>query len=126
MKVSVVIPASNERQRIAETLQELRTYLSGTTEFFELIVVNDSFEHFPDPKEVLNRCWKLLRPEGLLLINMTDPDSWLVPPVGRSWIASKLEPLLLYPRATSHRLFEGSSCHLAFRFASWQALDWRI
>ena len=103
MKGSVVIPVSNEQQRIAETLQQLVTCLSGTTEFFELLVVNNSFEHLPDPKEVLNRCWKLLRPRGRLLINMTDPDSWLALLSDRSWVSSNLEHLLLHLRATSQR-----------------------
>ncbi len=93
-------------------------------QFFDLVVFNDSFEHFPDPAKVLNRCRKLLRPGGRLVINMPDPDSWVARFSGTSWISFKREHLLLYARGASHRLFAASSFFVLRRFSSWQAVDW--
>ncbi len=39
--LSVIIPAYNEEKRIAETLSEVCTYLSGQSYVYEIIVVND-------------------------------------------------------------------------------------
>ena len=94
-------------------------------DFFDLIVFNDSFEHFPDPVEVLNRCRTLLRSGGLLIINMPDPNSWIARLSGTSWISFKQEHLLLYPRAASRKLFKYCSFLFVRRFSSWQSVDWK-
>ena len=41
MKLSVVIPAFNEKDRIGPTLKELSTFLGGLEESTEVIVVDD-------------------------------------------------------------------------------------
>ena len=92
--------------------------------FFDLIVFNDSFEHFPGSRAVLRRCRKLLRSGGVLMINMPDPDSWVARISRTSWISFKREHLVLYPRAGGRRLFEECSFRQLRRFASWQAVDW--
>ena len=92
---------------------------------FDLIVFNDSFEHFPDSRAVLKRCRKLLRTGGALMINMPDPDSWVARMSRTSWISFKREHLVLYPRAAGRRLFEECSFRQLRRFPSWQAVDWQ-
>ncbi len=93
--------------------------------FFDLIVFNDSFEHFPASRAVLKRCRKLLRPGGALMINMPDPDSWVARFSGTSWISFKREHLVLYPRAAARGLFEECSFRPLRRIASRQAVDWQ-
>ncbi len=92
---------------------------------FDLIVFNDSFEHFPDSGAVLKRSHRLLRPGGTLMINMPDPDSWIARISGTSWISFKNEHLVLYTRAGGRRLFEQHSFRQLRRFPSWQAVDWQ-
>jgi SAM-dependent methyltransferase len=37
---------------------------------FDFIVFNDVFEHLPDPVEALQKCEKLLTPQGVLVLNL--------------------------------------------------------
>jgi SAM-dependent methyltransferase len=39
-------------------------------ERFDVIIFNDVFEHIPDLKEILNGCFKLMKKDGYLVINL--------------------------------------------------------
>lgn len=43
---------------------------------YDGIMLHHSFEHMPNPLEVLKRCHSLLRPEGCLLLRIPLADSW--------------------------------------------------
>lgn len=42
----------------------------GPDERFDAIAFNDVFEHLPDPAAVLDTCWRMLSPDGLVVINL--------------------------------------------------------
>lgn len=92
--------------------------------FFDLVVFNDSFEHFPDPRKPLERCRELLRPGGHLMINLPDPDSWLARISGRTWISLKREHLVICPRRALAEILTSHSFSWLCRIASRQYADW--
>ena len=94
------------------------------TSFFDLVVFDDSFEHFPQPRPVLERCSNVLIPGGLLLINTPDPDGWLSVCSGRSWISLKHEHLVIYPRQMMKYVFESHGFEQIKRLASRQYVEW--
>jgi 2-polyprenyl-3-methyl-5-hydroxy-6-metoxy-1,4-benzoquinol methylase len=57
---------------------------------FDLVCLWDVIEHLPDPKSALCEILKLLKPEGILLINFPDIGTWQARLAGRRfwWILS--------------------------------------
>ncbi|MBI4145266.1 class I SAM-dependent methyltransferase [Candidatus Woesearchaeota archaeon] len=53
---------------------------------FDLITLMDVLEHTGDPKKVLEECNRILKPGGLIAINVPDSDSWLHRVMGRRWV----------------------------------------
>jgi dolichyl-phosphate beta-glucosyltransferase len=95
------------------------------TRYFDLVVFNDSFEHFADPTPVLHRCRELLREGAFVLINTPDPDSWLARVSGRSWISLKDEHLVVYPRRVIKRLLQSEGFGAVQIAPSFQHVDWK-
>jgi 2-polyprenyl-3-methyl-5-hydroxy-6-metoxy-1,4-benzoquinol methylase len=52
---------------------------------FELIMLHHSFEHIDNPRETLNQLYKLLSPEGQLLIRIPVSDSFAWRKYGINW-----------------------------------------
>ncbi|HSU72818.1 MAG TPA: class I SAM-dependent methyltransferase [Candidatus Binatia bacterium] len=52
---------------------------------FDLITLMDVLEHTGDPKAVLKECNRILKPGGVIAINVPDSDSWLHKVMGRRW-----------------------------------------
>jgi len=42
------------------------------TEYFDAITLNDVLEHFPDPRPYLEECFRILKPNGRLIIDFPD------------------------------------------------------
>lgn len=63
---------------------------SFTPGSFDMICLWDVIEHLPDPKSALTEIRKLLKPEGVLLINFPDIGTWQAKLAGRRfwWILS--------------------------------------
>lgn len=59
-------------------------------ESFDMICLWDVIEHLPEPKAALSEIAKLLKPEGILLINFPDIGTWQAKVAGRRfwWILS--------------------------------------
>lgn len=57
---------------------------------FDMVCLWDVIEHLPDPKAALNEVKKLLKPEGILLINYPDIGTWQAKIAGKRfwWILS--------------------------------------
>lgn len=53
---------------------------------FDLITLMDVLEHTGDPKTVLRECNRILKPGGVIAINVPDGDSWLHRVMGRRWV----------------------------------------
>jgi SAM-dependent methyltransferase len=59
--------------------------LSAPDAYFDVVTVWDVIEHTPDPLHVLRRARRLLKSDGLLVVNFPDMGSWIARAMGRSW-----------------------------------------
>lgn len=80
---------------------------------FDVITLQDSFDHMPDPYQVLHRCRSLLRPGGCLVIKVHDISCLYARRTGRNFYAI-LPPyhLFYYSEKTLLRLLEASGFQL--------------
>jgi 2-polyprenyl-3-methyl-5-hydroxy-6-metoxy-1,4-benzoquinol methylase len=63
---------------------------------FDAVVMNHSLEHVVDPRDDLARCYRLLRPGGLLIVSVPNFGSWQLEVFGSKWYALDL------PRHRTH------------------------
>ncbi|PIZ52009.1 hypothetical protein COY27_01490 [Candidatus Woesearchaeota archaeon CG_4_10_14_0_2_um_filter_33_13] len=55
-------------------------------EYFDVVTLWDVLEHVPNPKLVLLECNRVLKEDGLLVINYPDYGSWIAKLMGRRWV----------------------------------------
>jgi len=64
-----------------QTLEEFQP-----EEPFDVVVLSNVLEHAPDPKEMLEKVQRILKPGGQVWISCPNSQSWLRKLFGRSWI----------------------------------------
>ena len=69
-------------------------------ESFDVVTLWDVIEHVTQPAEVLGTIHRLLKPEGLLLVNYPDFGSWMARLLGQRWPFLLSVHLLYYTRTT--------------------------
>lgn len=67
---------------------------------FDVVTLWDVLEHTPDPKKVLEECRRLLKKDGLLVINYPDIGSWIARLMGRRWVFLLSVHLFYFSRKT--------------------------
>ncbi len=72
--------------------------------FFDVVTLWDVLEHVPDPTKNLNDIKRILKPEGLLIVNYPDIGSWLSKLMGRKWIFLLSVHLFYFDRRTITRM----------------------
>lgn len=90
---------------------------------FDMVTMWDVLEHVPEPREALRRIRRLLKPDGLLLINYPDIDTWQARLAGRRfwWLISV--HLQHFSPATIREICQRSGFE-AFLFKPyWQTLE---
>jgi 2-polyprenyl-3-methyl-5-hydroxy-6-metoxy-1,4-benzoquinol methylase len=73
---------------------------------YDVVTLWDVLEHTPDPKTEIREAQRLLRDEGLLVINYPDIGSWIARMMGRSWVFLLDVHLYYFTRSTIRRLLE--------------------
>ena len=73
---------------------------------FDVITLWDVIEHTTDPVAVLERCRRLLRPGGVLVVNYPDIGSWIARAMGRRWLFLTSVHLYYFDRTTIRRMLE--------------------
>ena len=53
---------------------------------FDVVTLWDVIEHTPDPTSVLEECRRVLKPGGLLVVNIPDIGSLVSSLMGRRWV----------------------------------------
>ena len=77
--------------------------------YFDVVSLQDCFEHLPDPGVALARIRDVLRPGGALLAVTPNAHSWLARVQGASWVSLKFpEHVILYSRDTLRRVLESN------------------
>jgi dolichyl-phosphate beta-glucosyltransferase len=92
--------------------------------YFDAVVFNDSFEHFPEPQSLIRRAGQIVRKGGIVVINTPNPGSFLRMISGRSWISLKREHLALYPMPVLKGLLREGHFELLGSFSSRQCVTW--
>lgn len=73
---------------------------------YDVITLWDVLEHTPDPKTEIRETHRLLKADGLLVINYPDIGSWIARAMGRSWVFLLDVHLYYFTRATMRKLLE--------------------
>ena len=71
---------------------------------FDVVSLWDVLEHTSDPKKVIGETHRLLRNEGLLVVNYPDIGSWIARAMGRSWVFLLNVHLYYFTRTTITKL----------------------
>jgi len=67
---------------------------------FDVITLWDVIEHVSQPTELLGSIYRLLKPDGLLLVNYPDFGSWMARMLGKRWPFLLSVHILYYTRKT--------------------------
>jgi 2-polyprenyl-3-methyl-5-hydroxy-6-metoxy-1,4-benzoquinol methylase len=73
---------------------------------YDVVTLWDVLEHTPDPKTEVRETHRLLKDEGLLVINYPDIGSWMARAMGRSWVFLLDVHLYYFTRTTIRKLLE--------------------
>ena len=71
---------------VGKNIQVYKKYLSELEGRYDLIMMHYSFEHMPNPKDVMNDSNRLLNDDGTLLIRIPVTDSYVWEKYGTDWV----------------------------------------
>ena len=81
--------------------------------FFDVVIMNDTFEHLADPTYDLRQAWQVLRPGGFLFLVTQDSSRLIVRLLGRRWAQYKPREHLYYFAARTLRgILEKTGFHI--------------
>ena len=72
--------------------------------YFDLIIMADSIEHFVDPISCLNEAKRILKPDGIIAISTPDIGSILSKAIGRSWWGIKHSHLVYFDKCSISKI----------------------
>jgi SAM-dependent methyltransferase len=106
--------------KIEQGVIENHAYPDGS---FDMVCLWDVLEHVPDPRGALQAVRKLLKPDGILLINYPDIDTWQAKLTGRRFWWFLSVHLQHFSPDTIRRLAAATGFDV-FHFQSyWQTLE---
>jgi len=96
---------------------------SWSDQYFDVVTLWDVLEHTTDPKKVLKECRRILRKEGLLLVNYPDIDSLIARLMGRRWVFLLSIHLYYFTFVTLSRMLKDCGFEVIFHKRHWQSLE---
>lgn len=90
---------------------------------FDVVTLWDVIEHTLHPREMLARCYRLLKPGGVLVVNYPDIGSWIARVLGRRWLFLTSVHLYYFDRATIRRMLETTGFTVQAVRPHWQRLE---
>ncbi len=78
------------------------------TEAFDIVTLWDVLEHTADPSANLTECARLLKPGGLLVVNVPDIGTWLPKIMGSKWVFLVSVHYFYYTKQTIRATLEKS------------------
>ena len=86
-----------------------------TDDFFDAVIMNDTFEHLPDPLGALKEIYRILRPGGVVMLVTQDSRGPAVRLLGARWAQWKpREHLYYYNRPVLRAMLEAAGFRGAF------------
>ncbi len=89
---------------------------------YDVVTLWDVLEHTPDPKREIAEAHRLLRDDGLLVINYPDIGSWIARLMGTSWVFLLDVHLYYFTRATIRTLLKSAGFEIALIKPHYQRL----
>jgi SAM-dependent methyltransferase len=96
--------ARHAREDLGLDVREIPLEEFGAWDGFDVVVLADVLEHLDDPVASVQRCARLLRPDGALCVVTPDPSSLTARVAGRRWWGYVPAHACLLPRATLREL----------------------
>jgi 2-polyprenyl-3-methyl-5-hydroxy-6-metoxy-1,4-benzoquinol methylase len=90
---------------------------------FDVVTLWDVLEHTSDPTAVLQECNRVLKPNGLLLVNYPDIQSLASRLMGRRWVFLLSVHLYYFTGNTISAILEKVGFHTLERKQHWQSLE---
>lgn len=96
--------ARHAREDLGLDVRELPLEEFDTWEGFDVVVLADVLEHLDDPVKAVERCARLLQPNGALCVVTPDPSSLTARLAGKRWWGYVPAHACLLPRTTLREL----------------------
>lgn len=90
---------------------------------FDVVTLWDVLEHTTDPKSVLLECHRVLKPDGLFIVNYPDIGSSIARLMGSKWVFFLSVHLYYFTADTIEKMLEFSGFHLVNKRKYWQTLE---
>ena len=94
-----------------------------TDETFDVITLWDVIEHTPDPTSVLEACHRLLKPGGLLVVNIPDIGSLVSRVMRRGWVFLLSIHLYYFTVPTLREMLAKTGFEMTLSRPHWQTLE---
>jgi 2-polyprenyl-3-methyl-5-hydroxy-6-metoxy-1,4-benzoquinol methylase len=92
---------------------------------FDVVTLWDVIEHVPDPSSELKEVYRILKPEGLLVVNYPDFGSLASMIMGKKWPFLLSVHLVYYTRKTIRRQLAKAGFRVSCIRLHWQTLELR-
>ena len=90
---------------------------------FDVVTLWDVLEHTSDPKAVLTECYRILKPDGLLVVNYPDIGSLVAKLMGRKWVFLLSVHLYYFTIKTMQKILEQTGFEIVKQKKHWQTLE---
>ena len=92
-------------------------------ESFDVVTLWDVIEHTPDPTTVLEECRRVLKPGGLLVVNIPDIGSLVSRLMGRRWVFLLSIHLYYFTVQTLREMLKKTGFKMLLSRPHWQTLE---
>ncbi|MBC8506392.1 MAG: class I SAM-dependent methyltransferase [Anaerolineales bacterium] len=90
---------------------------------YDVVTLWDVLEHTPDPKAVLRECRRVLKPNGLLIVNYPDINSVIARLMGRKWVFLISVHLYFFTIQTIREMLNQTGFKMQRSKMHWQSLE---
>ncbi|BCB96300.1 hypothetical protein JZK55_12220 [Dissulfurispira thermophila] len=90
---------------------------------FDVVTLWDVLEHTPNPKSVLLECHRVLKPDGLLIVNYPDIGSSIARLMGRKWVFLLSVHLYYFTVDTIEKMLKLTGFQMINKQKYWQSLE---
>jgi len=95
--------------------------------FFDAVILKDTIEHLPNPREVFVEIRRILKPSGILCVNTPNINGWLSRALGAKWWGVKESHLYYFTPGSLCKMLDASgftviksrSCARTFSLGYW-------